>query len=304
MAKLAFIGFGELGTSLAEGLGRLPEAELQAYTRPRTQPAAAAALQQRLRAAGVRRCETAADAVRDATVVHSVVPAQASPSVVRECAPALGAGAYFVDFSVAPVEAKRLGADLVADAGALYVDAAVLGTVSTSGAAVPILASGTGAAGWQALVEPAGLQVEVLDARAGDATLVKLLRSVYMKGRDALIVEMMLAARRYGLDDRVAESIKGPGERVPFPALAERVLCALALHAERRGDELAASSELVRAAGVEPVMSRAGAEVLHAMAALGLRAEFGLERPSDSSQVLAAMSERTSPTTASGPTPD
>jgi len=52
-----------------------------------------------------------------------------------------------------------------------------------------------------------------------------------MKGRDALILEMMLAARRYGLEDRVAESIKGPGETVPFTALAERVLCALAVHA-------------------------------------------------------------------------
>jgi len=34
------------------------------------------------------------------------------------------------------------------------------------------------------------------------------------------------------------------------------------VHAERRADELLASSEIVRAAGVDPVISRAGSEVL------------------------------------------
>jgi 3-hydroxyisobutyrate dehydrogenase-like beta-hydroxyacid dehydrogenase len=181
---------------------------------------------------------------------------------------------------------------LVEQVGALYVDAAVLGTVATSGFEVPIVASGPGAHGWRALVDPEGLVVEAIDAPAGHATLLKLLRSVYMKGRDALILEMMLAARRYGLEDRVAESIKGPGEMVPFAALAERVLCALAVHAERRADELFASSEVVRAAGVDPVITRAGSEVLRRLAGLELRDTFDRERPADAAQVLAAIDER------------
>jgi 3-hydroxyisobutyrate dehydrogenase-like beta-hydroxyacid dehydrogenase len=132
----------------------------------------------------------------------------------------------------------------------------------------------------------------VLDARAGDATLLKLLRSVYLKGRDALIVEMMLAARRYGLEERVAESVRGPGENVPFPALADRVLCALAVHAERRSEELRACGEVVAAAGVEPLGSRAASDVLHAVATLGLREAFGQQRPSSGAEVLAAIDER------------
>jgi 3-hydroxyisobutyrate dehydrogenase-like beta-hydroxyacid dehydrogenase len=292
MTVFALIGFGELGSSLAEGLGRSAANLVRAYAPERSQPAAAAALQERLRRSGAQRSASVAEAVTGATVVLCAVPASASAEVAEECAPLLDRGAYYVDLATAPVNDKLRAAAIVAQAGALYVDAAVLGTVATSGFEVPIVASGPGAQGWKTLVDTEGLVVDVLDAPAGHATLLKLLRSVYMKGRDALVLEMMLAARRYGLEDRVAESIKGPGEMVPFPALAERVLCALAVHAERRAQELLASSDVVRAAGVEPVISRAGAEVLARLAALELRDVFDRERPSSAAEVLATIDER------------
>jgi 3-hydroxyisobutyrate dehydrogenase-like beta-hydroxyacid dehydrogenase len=291
MATFAFIGFGELGTSLAEALGRSEGNALRAFTRPREDPAAAAALAERLRRAAVEQCASLAEAVGGAGVILSVVPSGASRGVAEECAPLLQSGSYYVDLSAAPVEDKQAAAALVTEARSLYVDAAVLGTVATSGFAVPILASGPGASGWQALVEHDGLLVEVLDAPAGHATLLKLLRSVYMKGREALIVEMLLAARRYGLHEAVAESIKGPGETVSFSALAERVLCALAVHAPRRAEELLASSEVVRAVGVEPVAARAGAEVLRRVGELELREAFARERPASGQEVLAMLDE-------------
>ncbi|MGO9248700.1 MAG: NAD(P)-binding domain-containing protein [Solirubrobacteraceae bacterium] len=289
MAVFAFIGFGELGSSLAEGLGRSGANLIRAYTPERSQPAATAALEGRLRRSGAQRSASLEEAVAGATAVLSVVPADASRAVVELCAPLLDTSAYYVDLAPAPVADKQAGAALVAQAGALYVDAAVLGTVAMSGFEVPILASGPGARGWQTLVDPEGLVVEAIYAPAGHATLLKLLRSVYMKGREALILEMMLAARRYGLEDRVAESIHGPGEQVPFAALAERVLCALAVHAERRADELLASSEVVRAAGVDPVITCAGSEVLRRLAEFELRDTFDRERPSSGKQVLAAI---------------
>lgn len=289
MALFAFIGFGELGSSLAEGLGRSRVHLVRTYTRERSAPTAAAALESRLRRTAAHRCPSLETAVSGATAVLSVVPAGESRAVAERCAPLLDRGAYYVDLTASAVAEKQAGAALVAQAGALYVDAAVLGTVATSGFQVPIVASGPGARGWKVLVDAEGMVVEVLDAPAGHATLLKLLRSVYMKGRDALILEMMIAARRYGLETRVAESIRGPGEQVPFTALAERVLCALAVHAERRADELLASSEVVRAAGVDPLMTLAGADVLHRLAELDLRERFDRERPSRGDQVLAAI---------------
>jgi 3-hydroxyisobutyrate dehydrogenase-like beta-hydroxyacid dehydrogenase len=131
----------------------------------------------------------------------------------------------------------------------------------------------------------------VLDGPAGTAARLKLVRSVFMKGRDALVLEMMLAARRLGVEDEVARSIAGPGEQVPFTELSERVLRALAVHAGRRAEELDSSAALLRELGVDPLVTEAGAERLRRLAATGLRERLGGERPPDGRATLDAAEE-------------
>jgi len=288
----AFIGFGELGGCLAERLSRSGRIEVRAYAPPNASAAAAQALEERLERCRARRSSSVAEAVAGAGAVVSVVPPGVALQSAEACVPLLADGTLYVDLTAASLADAEVAAALFDPTGADYVDGAVLGTVATSGAEVPIVLSGAGASRWQALVSPAGLRVSVIDAPAGHATLLKLLRSVYMKGRDALIVEMTLAARRYGLEREVLATVKGPGESVPFPQLAERVLCALAVHEGRRADELHASSEVVAAAGIDPVVSRAGSEVLRALADLGLRDAFDHERAPSAAEVLAAIDER------------
>ena len=249
-------------------------------------------MRERIESAGASQAGSLEDAVRGAACVLSVVPAGASAEVAERCLPLLDRGACFADLTAAAPEAKERAALAAAEAGVRYVDGAVLGTVAMSGHEVPIAAAGPGAAGFRDLVAPAGLRVEVVGDEPGQAARLKLIRSVYMKGRDALVLETMVAARRYGLEHAVAESIAGPGERVPFTDLAERVLKALAIHAGRRADELAASGELLREAGVDPVMAEAGAERLRRLAELGLREELGGERPEDAGAVLDAIERR------------
>ena len=291
MAVLAFVGFGELGSSLAQGLSNSGRHELRAYMR--RPPAGDPIGERRLTGSGVRRDDELASAVSDADVVLAVVPAASASDVAQCCAPWLCPGTLYVDFASAEPERKESSAAVIAASGALYVDAAVLGTVITSGHQVPILASGPGASAWQSLATAEGLRVTALDAPAGHAALVKLIRGVYLKGRDALIVEMMLTARRNGLDRLVASSIDVPGEQVPFTAIVDRVLCSLAVHAGRRADELAAASQIVDRAGIDPAFTRAGSQTLRTIAELDLDDVIGDGRPTDASAVLAAIDRET-----------
>jgi 3-hydroxyisobutyrate dehydrogenase-like beta-hydroxyacid dehydrogenase len=291
VAAFAFIGFGELGSALAGGLFRGGAGELRAFAPRRDDPAATAALERRLEECGVARAGSIAAAVDGAQVVFSVVPASESVSVAAEAAPELERGSFYVDAATAPPHAKEQAAALVQAAGGEYVDAAVLGAAVADGFAVPFLVSGPGARAWAELVAPLGLNVSVLDGPAGAAARVKLLRSVYMKGRDALILEMLVAARRYGVEEALIESIKGAGETVPFPQLADRVLRSLALHAGRRADELEESAAVLRAAAVDPLVTEGGVERLRWLAALGLRDRFHGERPDTLEDVLRAVEE-------------
>jgi len=291
VAEIAFLGFGVLGAALA---GRLVCSghSVRAWTRPARDAAGAEALSARMSAAGVYPASSVEQAVSGAAGVLAAVPAGASAEVAAAAAMHLGEGALYVDLSAASPAIKRAGAARLAEQGAYYVDVAVLGTVAVTGWATPMVASGEGAAAFRDLATASDLEVRTIDGSAGDAALVKLLRSVYMKGRDALVVEMLLGARRHGLEDVVMDSIGGPGERVPFRSLSDRVMTGLAVHAGRRAEELASSAEVLRQAGVEPIVTEAGAERLRSLGALGLREAFGGERPEDARRVLEAIEER------------
>jgi len=242
-----------------------------------------------MRSAGVQGAGSIADALAGADTVIAAVPGSAGREVAEACARHLRHGQLYVDPGSSLPAAKGDMAELVGRSGAEYVDVAVLGTVVTAGAQVPMLAAGPGAARWRDEGAAAGLHITAIDGAAGDAALIKLLRTVYMKGRDALVLELLLAARRYGVHQAVLESIGGAGEQVPFPKLAERVMCSLAVYAERRADELADAASLVRDAGVEPLMAEAGESRLRQLAQSGLAARFGGERPHDLTEVLATL---------------
>jgi 3-hydroxyisobutyrate dehydrogenase-like beta-hydroxyacid dehydrogenase len=266
MAAVALIGYGELGSVLGDALAR--EHDVRAWSRSSD--------------------GTLEDAVHGADLVISAVPGSASEEVAAQVLPLLGPDVCFADLTAATPDAK----ERAAAAHPLYADGAVLGTVATSGHEVPIAAAGPGAERFRELVAPAGLRVDVLDgAPTGAAARLKLIRSVYMKGRDALVLEMMLAARRLDLEDAVVRSIAGPGEQVPFSELSERVLRALAVHAGRRAEELDSSAALLRELGLEPTMTEAAAERLRRLAELGLRERFGGERPAEGRATLDAADE-------------
>jgi 3-hydroxyisobutyrate dehydrogenase-like beta-hydroxyacid dehydrogenase len=286
--RFAFIGFGALATHLAAGLREAGAREILAYTRPRTDAKAEEAVAGRMRAAGVRPCRSLEEAVVTADVVIAAVPPGAAQEVADCVATAIRPGTLYVDPAPRGPRDKEIASARITSAGADYVDVAVLGTVETGGHRVPMLAAGTGAERWAQLGAKHGLNVAVVGGPPGTAAVVKLLRSVFLKGRDALLVEMLVAARRYGLDDVLMETIPADA---PFPLVADRVLASLGLYADRRADELAASADVEARVGVDPVMARAGEERLRRVGRLGLRERFGGERPTDSREVLALLEE-------------
>lgn len=290
MARIAFIGFGELAATLAEGLGAPGRHELHAYLR--RAPAPGSVTEARLRRAGAHAEQELSAVLSGAEVVLAAVPGSACQEVAERCAPLLSAGVLYADFASALPDVKARAAALLQSRGADYADAAVLGAAIVSGHQVPILASGPGAERLRRTLTPDGLMVDTLEGPPGAAATVKLLRSVYLKGRDALIAAMMLAARRHGVEEVVVRSIDTPGERVPFPALVERVLCSLAVHAGRRAEEIADAGELLARVDVDPALAGAGSALLRDLAALGLEDVFSGARPDDPAAVLEEIDRR------------
>jgi 3-hydroxyisobutyrate dehydrogenase-like beta-hydroxyacid dehydrogenase len=289
MTNIAFVGFGELASSLAAGLARSGRHRLRAYIR--AWPGASERYEGGLKAADTTPYGSLAEAMADAEVVLAAAPAMVSNQLAREAGAHLKPGALYAELATASGADKKAAAAALEPYRVLYADAAVLGTVASDGYRVPILVSGPGASALRSLLDPEGFNVTEIAGPVGQAALVKLLRSAYLKGRDALIVETLLAARRHGLQEVVVESLNRPGDRLPFNDIATRVLCSVAVHAGRRAHELEQSGEALREVGIDPALARAASQALDRIAQLGLSDVLGEGRPTDPAAVLAAIDE-------------
>lgn len=167
----------------------------------------------------------------------------------------------FADLNTTGVALKREIAAAVGSAGASFADVALLAPVPGRGVRTPALVSGDGAAHYAEILGSLGASVDVVGPEPGAAAARKLLRSVFMKGLAASVLESLAAADAAGCADWLRADIAatlGDADE----SLVDRLVDGSARHALRRIDELAAAAELLRELGIEPHVTEAAAGVL------------------------------------------
>jgi 3-hydroxyisobutyrate dehydrogenase-like beta-hydroxyacid dehydrogenase len=204
--------------------------------------------------------------------VLSVNAASAALAAARECAVALSGGQLYADLNTTGAAVKIAVGEVVAGSGARFADVALLAPVPQRGIETPALASGPGAEDFARMFGALGMPVEVLSLEAGDAAQRKLLRSVFMKGLAAAIVESLEAAGAAGCEDWLRANIASTLESADA-ALVDRLVDGSRRHAARRAEEMAAACELLRELGVEPRVAAGAAAQLVELERAGERME-------------------------------
>ena len=256
--RIAVIGYGEVGQTLAADLAAAGTADITAwdclFPLPTSVPVRGA------RACGqVRAAPSMADALMERTVIISAVTAANCITAAREAAASLPPGAYYFDLnSVAPAT-KRAAAAAVEAAGGRYVEAAVMSPIGPKRIASPMLIGGTHSATFEPMARALGFAgVQVFDARVGRASAAKMCRSVMIKGLEALLTEGLLAARHHGVETAVLESLH---DLLPTTAdwqrIANYMIGRSQQHGRRRAEEMREAALAVSEAGIEPLMSLA-----------------------------------------------
>jgi 3-hydroxyisobutyrate dehydrogenase-like beta-hydroxyacid dehydrogenase len=245
--KVALIGYGEAGSTLACA-GAWQE-RASGYD---VSPARRAALAQD----GCRVADTAAAALAGAPLILSLVTADQALPAAETYARFLAPGALWCDGNSVAPETKRAAAHAVEAAGGHYVDLAILAPVEPKRLAVPLLLSGARAAEAALRLGALGFSdVRIIGSEVGRASAIKMIRSVMVKGVEALTAEMMLAAEAAGVADEVLASLDASEKAMPWTQRAAYNLERMATHGLRRAAEMAESAKTLTALGVEPVMT-------------------------------------------------
>ena len=247
--QLALIGFGEAGAAFAAAAGWHDRAS--AFD---TDPARRVAMA----ASGVIAAQSAAGALAEARLVLSLVTADQALAAARAYAPLLAAGAIWCDMNSIAPHTKRAAAEPVGDAGARYVDVAIMAPVLPAGLKVPLLVSGEHAEEARAALLSLGFEnVRCVGDEIGRASAIKLIRSVMVKGTEALTLEMMAAAEAAGVADEVLASLDASEQSKPWAERAAYNIARATAHGERRAAEMAESAVTLRSLGIEPLMTEA-----------------------------------------------
>ncbi|WOF42281.1 DUF1932 domain-containing protein [Sphingopyxis indica] len=246
---IAIIGFGEAGSVFAAAAGW--EADACAYD---VAPERASVMHD----IGVACGADLRDTLASASLVLSLVTADAAADVARAAAPLLTDGALYCDMNSIAPQTKREAAAAVDATGGRYVDVAVMAPVEPGRLNVPLLLSGEAAADAATALSRAGFaDIRIVGTEVGRASAIKMLRSVMVKGIEALTAEMMLAATRAGVVDDVLASLDASEKDWGWSKRAAYNLERMATHGLRRAAEMEESAKTLAALGVDPAMTSA-----------------------------------------------
>ncbi len=265
LKTIALVGLGEAGTLLAQGLVQAG-VQVAAYDILVDDAEQQAALASRAKTAGAVLHAQLATAVKEADLIISAVTASAATQAARDVAACLRPGQYFLDINSVSPATKGVDRDVIENAGGHYVESAVMAPVPPYGLRVPMLLGGLNAAALSPSLNALGLKTRAVDTKVGVASAIKMCRSVMIKGLEALTVESMTAARRYGAEQAVLESLAETFPSMGWTeSLPHYLISRVAEHGRRRAAEMREVVDTLNDVGVTPVMSEATARAQDAL---------------------------------------
>lgn len=251
--RISFVGFGEAGQAIASGLreGGIEQITAWDILFPTPDGTTLKAAGQQM---GVRLAASVDEAVADADIVISAVTAASSLEAAQSVAPHLKGNPYFLDINSVSPGRKQATAKLL-DGKARYVDVAVIAPIHPKRHKTPLLIAGPYAEGIAPLLREMEMTLKVVSPDTGQAAAIKMIRSVMIKGIEALTLECFLAAERAGLVQEVAVSMQNNYPTLDFGQIADYNIERMASHGERRAAEMEESCVTLRELGLDPAMT-------------------------------------------------
>lgn len=263
--RIAFIGFGEVAAALSPALAARG-AEIRAYD---------------IRARAPAECVSflpLAQALQGASLVLSTVTTSAALDAARQCVPHLAPGQTYVDLNATDPEVKLEIGRAIAPSGAAFVEGAILGAIGVTGARTEILLGGPHARGAERLLAgERGLNARFYSETLGKASTFKMLRSVFSKGLEALLIEFLVAGERAGIRDDLWREVTGLMADQPFEKTASNWVRTHATAHARRRHEMQQVADVLRRLGLEPTMTAATVAFFERSATLGLERALSMD---------------------------
>jgi len=287
MTTFTFIGFGEAGGLIAEGLIRSGASVSSIYDILIREPSMAPALRAKAERIGTMATEEIGTALAGADLIFSAVTCSDS-AIAAECVAAhIQPGQTYLDINSTSPMMKQENAQRIESTGAAYVDIAVMDLVPPHGHKVPMLLAGRTAETVAPILQGFGMSVDAIATEVGAASTIKMARSVFLKGFSAILIESLVAASKVGAHEKVLDSLQVTFPQIDWRQMADYYAARLIKHAKRQASEMHEVAETLTFLGIEPLTASATAKRLEWFSDLKLQNAAPV--PTDCASLLRAI---------------
>ncbi|MGO7180577.1 DUF1932 domain-containing protein [Rhizobium brockwellii] len=277
MSAIATIGFGEAAQAFVSGWqsenGHASPGRISTFDIKVEDPSLRGDLLRACSDLGVDCAEIPGQALAGAGTVFSLVTADRALEAATRAAEFLDRDALYLDCNSCSPATKAAAAKLVEAAGAIYVDVAVMSPVHPARHRTPLLISGSSAERAERMLLDLGMKAQTAGDEVGQASSIKMLRSVMIKGFEALTAECLLAARRAGVEKAVLASLQASDPGMDWTVRAAYNLERMMAHGRRRAAEMQEVAATLRELGLPDCMASATADWQRRIGELDIRTE-------------------------------
>ena len=251
--SVTVIGFGEAGSSLCIGWNRRG---VRSFDIKQTNPDLKVTKFAEMHDQGVDAAEDIGAAVDGADLIFSTVTADQAFAAASSAAPWLKPGAFFFDLNSCAPSTKQKSAAVIEAVGGRYVDIAVMATIKPHYHHTPMLICGDHSTAALAALQALDMAPKLVPGAVGRASTIKMVRSVMMKGIEALTAECFWAASKAGVTDEVAASLDASQTAMSWKQQAHYNAERMTTHGIRRAAEMREVQKTLIDLGITPDMTR------------------------------------------------
>jgi 3-hydroxyisobutyrate dehydrogenase-like beta-hydroxyacid dehydrogenase len=287
--RIGVIGLGEVGSIFSKALSDSGATVLVFDILLNQQNAPETLAQKGL--SGRVQFKPLSDVVGESECILSMVTTQVALKVAAECRSFLKPGQIYLDLNSTSPAVKKQICKVIEPSGAAFVEGAILGAVGATGAMTRILTCGNQGAKASGLLSALGMRISFYSNDIGQASMFKMLRSIFSKGLEALILELMVAGTKAGIEKDLWEDVVELMRDNPFDRTAANWVRSHAVAFERRFHEMEQVLETMLEIGVDPMMSAATRCFFKRSTQLGFKEAFP-QKPDSVQAVVNHMARR------------
>jgi 3-hydroxyisobutyrate dehydrogenase-like beta-hydroxyacid dehydrogenase len=222
--------------------------------------------------------------------VFCAVTASSSLAAAESAKPHLAPAQFFLDInSVSPARKREVGTAM--SGHGRYADVAVMAPVHPARHRTPMLLAGPFADALAPAMQGLGMRVGVAGPEIGMAAAIKMIRSVMVKGLEALSFECFVAAHRAGVADQIFASLQESFPGLDWRAQVQYNLERMHRHGIRRAAEMREVAKTLDELGLDPAVTRGTVAQQQRMGELALPHALDPKAREAVAAALAAISE-------------